>query len=142
MPENNQIMSMEGQLVGMPLAGPESFSQQQLDYLKRALGFEWQDITSTMTNTSNTTKLIYCPATKVCVLTVISTRNINTGIVTIGTIAEAYRPSTSIIAASCALNNNSYVRGFVESNGNVGINVAASQTNVGLRLFATWVVGE
>lgn len=40
MPENNNIMSIEGQLVGMPLAGPESFSQQQLDYLKRALGVD------------------------------------------------------------------------------------------------------
>lgn len=40
MPENNQMMSVEGQLVGMPLAGPESFSQQQLDYLKRALGVD------------------------------------------------------------------------------------------------------
>lgn len=34
------MMSVEGQLVGMPLAGPESFSQQQLDYLKRALGVD------------------------------------------------------------------------------------------------------
>lgn len=40
MSENNQMMSLEGQLVGMPLAGPESFSQQQLDYLKRALGVD------------------------------------------------------------------------------------------------------
>ena len=40
MPENNQIMSVEGQLCGMPLAGPESFSQQQLNYLKRALGVD------------------------------------------------------------------------------------------------------
>lgn len=40
MPENNQILSVEGQLVGMPLAGPESFSQQQLYYLKRALGVD------------------------------------------------------------------------------------------------------
>ena len=40
MPENNQIFSVEGQLVGMPMAGPESFSQQQLDYLKRALGVD------------------------------------------------------------------------------------------------------
>lgn len=40
MPENNQILSVEGQLVGMPLAGPESFSQQQIDYLKRALGVD------------------------------------------------------------------------------------------------------
>ena len=37
---SNEIMSVEGQLVGMPLAGPESFSQQQLDYLKRALGMD------------------------------------------------------------------------------------------------------
>ncbi len=40
MPENNQILSVEGQLVGLPLAGPESFSQQQLEYLKRALGVD------------------------------------------------------------------------------------------------------
>lgn len=40
MAENNQMMSVEGQLVGLPLAGPESFSQQQLDYLKRALGVD------------------------------------------------------------------------------------------------------
>ena len=40
MPENNQILSVEGQLVGLPLAGPESFSAQQLDYLKRALGVD------------------------------------------------------------------------------------------------------
>ena len=31
---------MESQLVGLPLAGPESFSQQQLAYLKRALGVD------------------------------------------------------------------------------------------------------
>ena len=37
---SNEIMSVEGQLIGMPLAGPESFSQQQLDYLKRALGVD------------------------------------------------------------------------------------------------------
>lgn len=36
----NEIMSVEGQLVGMPLAGPESFSQQQLDYLKAAMGID------------------------------------------------------------------------------------------------------
>jgi hypothetical protein len=47
MPENNQILSVEGQLIGMPTAGPESFSAQQLDYLKRALGVDetvlWED---------------------------------------------------------------------------------------------------
>lgn len=40
MAESNEILSVEGQLVGMPLAGPESFSQQQLAYLKRALGLD------------------------------------------------------------------------------------------------------
>lgn len=34
------MMSVQGQLCGMPLAGPESFSQQQLEYLKRALGID------------------------------------------------------------------------------------------------------
>lgn len=37
---SNEIMSLEGQMIGLPLAGPESFSAQQLDYLKRALGVD------------------------------------------------------------------------------------------------------
>ena len=40
MPENNQILSIGNQLVGMPLAGPESFSQEQIAYLKRAMGID------------------------------------------------------------------------------------------------------
>ena len=40
MPENNQILSVEGQLVGMPLAGPESFTAEQIAYLKRAMGID------------------------------------------------------------------------------------------------------
>ena len=40
MPENNQILSIGNQLVGMPLAGPESFSQEQIAYLKMALGVD------------------------------------------------------------------------------------------------------
>lgn len=35
-----EVLSVEGQLIGMPLAGPESFSQQQMNYLKRALGVD------------------------------------------------------------------------------------------------------
>ena len=53
MAENNQMMSVEGQLVGMPLAGPESFSQQQLDYLKRALGVDETVLMNTPTVISN-----------------------------------------------------------------------------------------
>lgn len=34
----NEMGSVEGQLVGLPLAGPESFSVQQLAYLKQAMG--------------------------------------------------------------------------------------------------------
>jgi hypothetical protein len=57
MPENNQILSVEGQLVGMPLAGPESFSQQQIDYLKSALGLDetvlWEaDLTTSVQDRS------------------------------------------------------------------------------------------
>lgn len=40
MSQPNELASVEGQLVGMPLAGPESFSQQQLDYLKAAMGID------------------------------------------------------------------------------------------------------
>ena len=51
-------MSVEGQLVGIPLAGPESFSQQQLDYLKRALGVDetvlWEEATGASQSTSCT----------------------------------------------------------------------------------------
>ena len=35
-----EVLSVEGQLVGMPLAGPESFSLVQLNYLKNALGVD------------------------------------------------------------------------------------------------------
>lgn len=52
----NEMMSVEGQLVGMPLAGPESFSQKQLDYLKRALGVDetvlWEGTDATSFTTS------------------------------------------------------------------------------------------
>ena len=40
MSQPNELASVEGQLVGMPLAGPESFSTEQLAYLKRALGVD------------------------------------------------------------------------------------------------------
>ena len=36
----NEIGSVEGQLVGLPLAGPETFTIQQLAYLKKALGLD------------------------------------------------------------------------------------------------------
>ena len=43
----NEMGSVEGQLVGLPLAGPETFTIQQLAYLKRALGVDetvlWND---------------------------------------------------------------------------------------------------
>ena len=52
-----QINSVAGQLVGLPLAGPESFSQQQLDYLKRALGVDetvlWENTSGTKTTSGS-----------------------------------------------------------------------------------------
>lgn len=36
----NEMGSVERQLVGLPLAGPETFTIQQLAYLKRALGLD------------------------------------------------------------------------------------------------------
>lgn len=36
----NEMGSVEGQLVGLPLAGPETFTVQQLAYLKKALGLD------------------------------------------------------------------------------------------------------
>ena len=141
MPENNQILSVEGQLVGMPLAGPESFSQQQLDYLKTALGFVWLDVSEEVSTSGTGLQLLYMPATGVCVLTIVRTANI-TGTNTLGTIPASYRPATSIISASAALNNNAYCRGYVESTGNIGLSATASANNVGIRFFATWVVGK
>ena len=46
---------MKGQLCGMPLAGPESFSQQQLAYLKRALGVDETVLYQGTTNISEGT---------------------------------------------------------------------------------------
>lgn len=40
MPESNEIMSVDGMLVGMPLAGPETFTAAQIEYLKRAMGID------------------------------------------------------------------------------------------------------
>jgi len=54
MSENNQILSSNAQLVGMPIAGPESFSQQQLAYLKRALGVDETVLYDNGTTTSAT----------------------------------------------------------------------------------------
>lgn len=49
----NEIMSVEGQLVGMPLAGPESFTTEQIAYLKRLMGIDetvlWEGSYSTRT---------------------------------------------------------------------------------------------
>ena len=57
MSENNQMMSVEGQLVGMPLAGPESFSQQQLEYLKRAMGIDETVLYNDSVGTNNNVNL-------------------------------------------------------------------------------------
>ena len=45
----NELASVEGQLVGLPLAGPESFTVQQLAYLKRALGLDETTLYETTT---------------------------------------------------------------------------------------------
>lgn len=54
----NELASVEGQLIGMPLAGPESFSAQQLDYLKAAMGIDetvlYEDTSYTLGRTSVT----------------------------------------------------------------------------------------
>ena len=62
MPENNQILSVESQLVGMPLAGPESFSQAQLDYLKRALGVDETVLFESSTGVGSGTAVILSEA--------------------------------------------------------------------------------
>ena len=59
MAESNQMMSVEGQLVGIPLAGPESFSQQQLEYLKRALGVDETVLYEADSVTNNTAGQIF-----------------------------------------------------------------------------------
>lgn len=65
MPENNNIMSLEGQLCGIPLAGPESFSAEQLAYLKRALGVDetvlWEGTYSGAIGSSNYITLSEAP---------------------------------------------------------------------------------
>lgn len=40
MPESNEILSVDGQLVGMQLAGPETFTAEQIAYLKHAIGID------------------------------------------------------------------------------------------------------
>lgn len=53
MPESNELLSVGAQLIGLPLAGPESYSQQQLAYLKRALGVDETVLMDTPTEVSN-----------------------------------------------------------------------------------------
>lgn len=55
MPESNEMMSVEGQLVGMSLAGPQSFSNQELNYLKGALDVDETLLFSGDINAANTT---------------------------------------------------------------------------------------
>ena len=97
MPENNQILSVSGQLVGLPLAGPESFSQQQLDYLRTALGLgTWTDVTSEITK-SNTTitggsiTFLYNKAMKL--ISLIGEIRVQ-GAGDVYTLPEKYRPQT------------------------------------------------
>ena len=49
----NEMGSVEGQLVGLPLAGPETFSVQQLAYLRTALNLgNWVDVSSEITKST------------------------------------------------------------------------------------------
>ena len=57
MPESNELLSAGAQLIGMPLAGPESFSAQQLAYLKRALGIDETVLWEGASNMSNNPSL-------------------------------------------------------------------------------------
>lgn len=56
MPESNELLSAGAQLIGMPLAGPESFSEQQLTYLKKSLDVDetvlWANAAGSTVNTS------------------------------------------------------------------------------------------
>ncbi len=66
MPDSNELLSVGAQLIGMPLAGPESFSQQQLAYLKQALGVDETVLYSHSTvanNPANTVLLMNEPVT-------------------------------------------------------------------------------
>ena len=81
MSENNQMMSVEGQLVGLPLAGPESFSQQQLDYLKRALGVDETVLMSTETQATANTEITLSEAyTNFRRIRIVACRIPNTGV--------------------------------------------------------------
>lgn len=55
----NEMGSVEGQLVGLPLAGPETFTIQQLAYLKKALGLDETVLFSAMSQTPGDTQQTY-----------------------------------------------------------------------------------
>jgi hypothetical protein len=102
---------------------------------------EWQDKSSEISNAKTGTKLLYMPATGLCMLTIIWVGNVATNNA-FGTISSDYRPSTSIITCAAMLNNNNYCRAYVESNGNITLSTAASATNVGVRITAMWIAGK
>ena len=69
MPENNQILSVEGQLVGIPLQEYTAGPGIVVDSVNKVISVDrtWQDITSQFTwqNTvDNHIRSLYCPALK------------------------------------------------------------------------------
>lgn len=69
MPENNNIMSLEGQLVGIPLQEYTAGPGIVVDNVNKVISVDrtWQDITSQFTwqnVADNKVKSLYCPALK------------------------------------------------------------------------------
>lgn len=126
MPENNQILSVEGQLVGMPLAGPESFSQQQLDYLRSALGLgTWTDVSSEITKsttiiTGGSITFRYNKAMKL--ISLMGEIHVQGG-GEVYTLPEKYRPQTNFTLA------NPVGTSFIDYTPSTGKFVARSDTN-------------
>ena len=122
----NEIMSVEGQLVGMPLAGPESFSQQQLDYLRTALGLgTWTDVSSEIAKsttiiTGGSITFRYNKAMKL--ISLMGEIHVQ-GSGDVYTLPEKYRPQTNFTLA------NPDGTSFIDYTTSTGKFVARSGTN-------------
>lgn len=139
--DGNRVLQVEGPVdvvagPGIVIDNPDG------NTLRISASLAWEDKSSEISNPlSNVTKLYYMPSTGLCFLNIIWTGNTSTQNV-FGTISSAYRPSSSIITCSAMLNNNTYCRGFIESNGKITVGTSAAATNVGVRLTAMWIAGK
>jgi hypothetical protein len=101
MPENNNIMSVEGQLVGIPVQEYTAGPGIVVDNVNKVISVDrtWQDITSQFTwqNVSdNKVRILYCPALKLLFMQGYVQINVSTTATTICTFPNNLKSSIKL----------------------------------------------